>query len=266
MKKDDQGVVRVATQHQSAASMAVLYSGAMFGRWSSHAPTLHPHEERLLAAFCPDKSISILNIGCGPGRETLALYDQGYTRVAGIDCTESLIALAQERSKERNLALDFRLAHAGAIPFPDATFDLVTMFENVYGHITPRAARLTALSETLRVLKPGGLVFLESLSIRNDWLAFLLVNALAGLYLVYNPWHMEPRDKLLRDATQTKAPPAELARSHWFSPKEVDRELESVGFHVVLSSNVQGVMECPTSHASKYFRQGRLLHVAARNR
>jgi len=67
---------------------------------------------------------------------------------AGIDASPRLVAVARDRSPEA----DIRVGDMHAMPWPDATFDVVTSFRGVWG-TTP-----DALSEIHRVLRPGGRV------------------------------------------------------------------------------------------------------------
>ena len=72
----------------------------------------------------------------------------------GIDLTYSGLAYSHERG-ERRVAQ----ASATALPFPDATFDIVTSFDVIYALDDRDAA--TALNEMYRVMRPGGYLVLN---------------------------------------------------------------------------------------------------------
>ena len=72
-----------------------------------------------------DKSIQILDIGCGTGRHTIELTERGYT-VRGVDLSQAQINRAMEKSKARGLRIDFSVADSRSLAF-DAEFDLVIM-------------------------------------------------------------------------------------------------------------------------------------------
>ena len=72
-----------------------------------------------------NKSIQILDIGCGTGRHAIELSKRGYL-VKGIDLSQSQIDRAIEKSKEKGLNIDFSVADARNLEF-DAEFDLVIM-------------------------------------------------------------------------------------------------------------------------------------------
>lgn len=94
----------------------------------------------------------LLEVGCGIGTD-LVRFARGGATVTGVDLSSTAIGLA-----EKNFALhgvqaeELRIANGEALPFPDASFDVV------YAHgvvqYTADAARLIA--ECHRVVKPGG--------------------------------------------------------------------------------------------------------------
>lgn len=69
-----------------------------------------------------DKSIKILDVGCGTGRHALELASRGY-QVTGIDLSESQLAKARKKALERKLAIDFIRKDARDFNFNGA-FDL----------------------------------------------------------------------------------------------------------------------------------------------
>ena len=54
-----------------------------------------------------DKSLKIIDIGCGTGRHSIELVKRGYT-VTGIDLSESQLERAREKATAQNLHIDFR--------------------------------------------------------------------------------------------------------------------------------------------------------------
>jgi 2-polyprenyl-3-methyl-5-hydroxy-6-metoxy-1,4-benzoquinol methylase len=63
-----------------------------------------------------DKSVRILDVGCGTGRHSIELTKRGY-KVLGIDLSESQLSLAREKAKNSNLNIDFRQQDARNLPF-----------------------------------------------------------------------------------------------------------------------------------------------------
>ncbi|MCL1969800.1 MAG: class I SAM-dependent methyltransferase [Bacteroidetes bacterium] len=72
-----------------------------------------------------DKSLKILDVGCGTGRHAIELTKRGY-RVTGIDLSESQLKRAREKAEADNLSIDFQRHDARNLPF-DSEFDVAIM-------------------------------------------------------------------------------------------------------------------------------------------
>lgn len=72
-----------------------------------------------------DKSIRILDVGCGTGRHAIELSKRGY-QVTGIDLSDSQLARAREKAEEQNVRIAFLKHDARNLPFIDE-YDLVMM-------------------------------------------------------------------------------------------------------------------------------------------
>ena len=90
-----------------------------------------------------------LDVGCGSGLALEIAAAKG-ARVSGIDAASELLAIAQQRVP----SADLRLGAIESLPFPDASFDLVTGF-NAFQYAASPAA---ALAEAKRVTRPGAAV------------------------------------------------------------------------------------------------------------
>ena len=99
---------------------------------------------------------SVLDIGCGTG--TLAVAAKRHVGetgdVYGIDASPEMIERARAKAAKRCVSISFDNAIAQALPFSDARFDVV--LSTIMLHHLPRNARLEALREIRRVLKPQG--------------------------------------------------------------------------------------------------------------
>ena len=97
----------------------------------------------------------VLDIACGEGYGS-ALLARRAARVTGADIAPTAIAHARARYASRS-NLYFREADCAALPFADASFDVVVSFETLE-HIEAQEA---FLDEVRRVLRPGGIVVLS---------------------------------------------------------------------------------------------------------
>lgn len=110
--------------------------------------------EALLAAHIQGREgeLAVLDAGCGTGGNS-ARY-RVYGDVTGIDFSADALRFARERP-------GIRLARASveSLPFADASFDLV-LSNDVLCHLGVTSDR-AAVREFSRVLRPGGLLFLQ---------------------------------------------------------------------------------------------------------
>jgi ubiquinone/menaquinone biosynthesis C-methylase UbiE len=94
--------------------------------------------------------LDVLEVGCGTGLVLERI--RAFARTArGVDLSPGMLAHARRRG------LDVREGSATALPFDDASFDVTCSFK-VLAHV-PDVER--ALSEMLRVTRPGGHVLAE---------------------------------------------------------------------------------------------------------
>jgi len=89
----------------------------------------------------------LLDVACGSG---LAIELAGLrgAACAGIDASARLVAVA----RDRNPGCDIRIGDMHAMPWDEASFDVVTSFRGIWG-TTPEA-----IAEVRRVLQPGGVM------------------------------------------------------------------------------------------------------------
>jgi SAM-dependent methyltransferase len=99
----------------------------------------------------------VLDVAAGSGNTALAAARRG-AAVTASDFVESLLDTAEARAETEGLAIETRLADAQALPFEDASFDVVvSTFGAMFAPDQQRAA-----DEMLRVCRPGGRIGLAS--------------------------------------------------------------------------------------------------------
>ncbi len=114
--------------------------------------------EKWLNALPHHNGLEILDIGCGAGN--MIHHLGGYGRVRGIEVDPRPVKIAQSRG------YDVRQGDATReIPFPDASFDLVTALD-VIEHVDADTA---ILREAYRVLRPGGHVLITTPAFQWLW-------------------------------------------------------------------------------------------------
>jgi SAM-dependent methyltransferase len=89
----------------------------------------------------------VLDCGCGTGAN-LELLDR-FGRAYGFDLTETGLRIGRDAGRTR-----LARATVTAVPFPTASFDIVTSFDVLYS--LPDSEEKTAIAEMYRLLKPGG--------------------------------------------------------------------------------------------------------------
>jgi len=107
----------------------------------------------------------VLDVACGPGAFVLAVAPR-VAFATGIDLTPEMLRQARQFQAEKQiLNAAFACADADHVPFPDASFDLVTC-QHAFHHITKPEL---VLSEVIRVTKPEGrLLILDPLAPESD--------------------------------------------------------------------------------------------------
>ncbi|MFL5581876.1 MAG: class I SAM-dependent methyltransferase [Gemmatimonadaceae bacterium] len=114
--------------------------------------------ERLaeLAGLAPGESV--LDVGCGTGSLAVAARRRvGATgTVRGVDASPEMVEQARAKAAKAGLDVTFEVARAEALPFADASFDVV--LSTLMMHHLPRSVRESFAAEIRRVLKPGGRV------------------------------------------------------------------------------------------------------------
>ncbi len=102
-----------------------------------------------------DRSLRILDIGCGTGRHAIELTKRGY-QVMGVDLSESQLKRAREKAEEAGLEIDFRQADARNLPF-SAEFDMAIMLcEGGFPLMETDEMNYQILKNAAKALKPGG--------------------------------------------------------------------------------------------------------------
>ncbi len=109
------------------------------------------------------REAKILDVGCGYGRILGQLYNDGYCNLIGVDFSSKMIS----RGKEQYPYLDLRVKAEKNLEFEDNTFDAVILFA-VLTCIVEDAEQVQLLKEIERVLKPGGVIYINDFILNED--------------------------------------------------------------------------------------------------
>lgn len=126
------------------------------------APLVPQTRELLRAVLQTD--MQVLDIGCGRGDTLLDLATQ-FAWGVGIDESSEVMLTQAKAAKSNRLVpnVDFFTAKAAALPFNTESFDLV------FSERGPMGYNDITLQEALRVLRPGGLIFIEMVGEWDSW-------------------------------------------------------------------------------------------------
>lgn len=125
---------------------------------SANAAELIADELDLVRRVLPLAGARVLDLGCGDGQMARRLVGGGLVASAtGLEVDPR--QHAKNVAAVRPAGLSFALAGADDIPFPDASFDVATMFKSL--HHVPLERLDRALAEVRRVLVPGGLLYVS---------------------------------------------------------------------------------------------------------
>jgi ubiquinone/menaquinone biosynthesis C-methylase UbiE len=114
----------------------------------------------------------VLDIACGTGEfECMVLSENPVQQMVGVDISEEMLAIAQQKLHNSNVS--FQFGSASALPFSAQSFDVIVSASAFHYFDDPNAA----LAEVKRVLKPDGKVVILDWC-KDFWLCRILDIAL----------------------------------------------------------------------------------------
>jgi 2-polyprenyl-3-methyl-5-hydroxy-6-metoxy-1,4-benzoquinol methylase len=110
-----------------------------------------------------NKSLKILDVGCGTGRHAIELSERGY-RVTGVDLSGSQLARARQKAREQNLKIKFLKHDARSLPFLNE-YDLVIMLcEGAFPLMETDEMNFNILKGATQSLKKHGKIIFTTLN------------------------------------------------------------------------------------------------------
>ena len=132
------------------------------------------------------KDAVIADIGCGYGRTMAELHDRGYERLVGFDFSEGMI----ERGRKQFPFLDLRVMNKGRTELPDESADAVILFA-VLTCIAGNEEQKRLLAEIRRILRPGGILYVNDFLLNNDERNLLRYGKYAVKYGTYGVFELQ---------------------------------------------------------------------------
>lgn len=110
-----------------------------------------------------NKSLKILDIGCGTGRHAIELTKRGY-KITGVDLSDSQLARAREKAEKQNVRMDFLKHDARNLPFVKE-YDLVIMLcEGAFPLMETDEMNYEILKNATKSLKENGKIIFTTLN------------------------------------------------------------------------------------------------------
>jgi len=140
------------------------YAGYAYTEYLRLAAELAQHDkQRTYTAMRLEPGFRVLDVGCGPGFDTVPLAQLvgASGAVVGVDHDPAMVAEANRLAAEAGVSgrIQHLIADAAVLPFEAARFDACRS-ERLFQHVADPAA---VLAEMIRVTRPGGwIVVLET--------------------------------------------------------------------------------------------------------
>ncbi len=181
-----------------------------------------------------NRGTRVLDVGSAWGFNVMALERMGF-RATGVDLIPAQFPVGTRIAAHNQVAFNVAAADAAVLPFPDGTFDFVTMvetFEHIYNDDRPRA-----LAEIRRVLSPRGRLVLST---PNHASVVERVKRVA----VRHGWMRERLPSMCLPEEGTARDDYHPYRYHHPLPdREIVRLVEGAGFRVASMSHFLFVMK-----------------------
>jgi len=139
-----------------------------------------------------DPDAFIVDYGCGYGRTLNQLWQQGYKNLLGFDFSKKMI----DRGKREFPYLNLKTSQNNKISCADNSVDMVILFA-VLTCIINDSDQQNLMKEIERVLKPGGIVYINDFLINHDERNSKRYNAYEKKYRKYGVFEL-PEGAVLR--------------------------------------------------------------------
>jgi ubiquinone/menaquinone biosynthesis C-methylase UbiE len=178
----------------------------------------------------------IIDIGGATGVYSLWLAEQGFN-VTLYDLVSKHIEIAKVKAEEKNIPLTCLCGDARNIPFDSEYFDVVLNMGSLY-HLQEKSDRFTALYETKRVLKTGGVAICSFISRYAPLLGGFKESS------VDDNRFLKILDEVLLTGRHNNNGTSYFTTAYMHTTDEIMSEMEQAGFDDIKLIGVQGFASC----------------------
>lgn len=215
-----------------------FYSGQVHQEWRRLVKNPYCRLEfdttlHYLDKYLPQHGL-ILDAGGGPGRYTIDLAKKGYDVIL-LDVTQANLDFAKRQVKRHRLTSRVKQITAGSIVdlsgYSDCTFDAVLCTGGPLSHVLNLQDRQRAISELVRVAKPGAPIFVSVIG-RLAVLVVILIESQNEIDM--------PHFKLLRDQGDYSGERGFTA-CHFYLPEELQADFTRPGLQIMEMVGLEGL-------------------------
>ncbi len=206
---------------------AIVNAWEEFGRSENLIRSgLMPWERALYDRFLKVED-RILVVGCGTGRDLIALLKLGY-RVEGLDVGPRAIALARRILEKESLSAELHTGSIETVALP-RSFDVFTFSWFCYAYIPQADTRIGVLRKIKAHLNPGGRVLISYVPAERPPRSLAIRLSRFAARLTRSDWHPERGDVVGRAVGDRPA----IHYEHRFVDGELEKEARGAGLTVV---------------------------------
>ena len=191
---------------------------------------LEEWEEYFIKKYMNNKG-KVLNIGCGAGREAIALTKLGF-EVTGIDISENMIKTAKEESESYDLNINFDVCSVIDIDkYESSKFDYIIFTRALYSYIPGHNLRIEVLKKAKGLLKDNGFLTISGYIVKEIAISNLLRRKIISK--IYGLKNKAEKGDFMVDAV-SPASSKGTCFCHFFASKdEIRNEIEKAGLKVI---------------------------------
>ncbi|SFG95736.1 class I SAM-dependent methyltransferase [Sporolactobacillus nakayamae] len=142
----------------------------------------------------------ILEVACNMGTTAVEVAQTYHCSVVGVDLDRKALKKAEANIRKAGVEkyVSVQYANATNLPFADQSFDVV--INEAMMTMLPKAAKLKAVQEYYRVLKPGGVLLTHDVSFQELQMEQLLEKLRETINVRVEPLSVENWEQLFRQA------------------------------------------------------------------